>query len=137
MNRNVETHTPMLCVGYVDGDFSPRSIVTQKSATGDVTKGTITFNVDSKNAKAAGCTHIGFWFYINTSNTATQVGDYADFTDFQIEIGDTATAYEPYHGNTFNLDLGQTVYGGCLDWKTGVLTIDRGIYDLGDFTWAE
>lgn len=43
--------------------------------------------------------------------------------NIQVEIGATATEYEPYQGNTFSLDLGQAVYGGSLDWKTGVLTI--------------
>lgn len=28
----------------------------------------------------------------------------------------------------FTLDLGQKVYGGSLDWKSGVLTIDRALY---------
>lgn len=43
----------------------------------------------------------------------------------QLEKGSTATAYEPYHADTFNTDFGQTVYGGMLDWNTGVLTVDR------------
>ena len=41
----------------------------------------------------------------------------------QLEAGSTATEYEPYQGNTFTLDLGQTVYVGSLDWATGVLTV--------------
>lgn len=43
----------------------------------------------------------------------------------QLELGPTATAYEPYRGETFEINLGQTVYGGTLDWNTGVLTVDR------------
>lgn len=42
----------------------------------------------------------------------------------QIEMGSIATERAPYQGSTFTLDLGQTVYGGSLDWKTGVLTVD-------------
>lgn len=42
-----------------------------------------------------------------------------------IEYGSTATAYEPYQGDTFTADFGQTVYGGTLDWNTGVLTVDK------------
>ena len=41
----------------------------------------------------------------------------------QLEAGSTATEYEPYRGEEITLDLGQTVYGGNLDWKTGLLTI--------------
>ena len=54
---------------------------------------------------------------------------------FQLEYGAIDTTYEPYRGEELTLDLGQTVYGGSLDWNTGVLTIDRGIYDLGEFSW--
>ena len=43
----------------------------------------------------------------------------------QLEKGSTATAYEPYQGDTFTADFGQTVYGGTLDWSTGLLTVDR------------
>lgn len=43
----------------------------------------------------------------------------------QLEKGSTVTAYEPYQGNTYSADFGQTVYGGTLDWNTGVLTVDR------------
>ena len=39
--------------------------------------------------------------------------------------GSTAVDFEPYKGGTFNIDLGQTVYGGTFNWKTGELTIDR------------
>ncbi|MBE6920176.1 MAG: hypothetical protein E7468_01260 [Ruminococcaceae bacterium] len=54
-----------------------------------------------------------------------EVGDWVKYSNVQVEIGSTATAYEPYRGETFELDLGQTVYGGTLDWNTGVLTVDR------------
>lgn len=40
----------------------------------------------------------------------------------QVEFGGTATAYEPYQGQTLTADLPETVYGGMLDWNTGVLT---------------
>lgn len=43
--------------------------------------------------------------------------------------------YEPYRGDAFALDLGQTVYGGSLDWKTGVLTVEYGIQDLSALGW--
>lgn len=49
----------------------------------------------------------------------------------QIELGSTATAYEPYQGETVSIDWtteAGTVYGGTLDVTTGVLTVDRGYY---------
>ena len=45
----------------------------------------------------------------------------------QIELGSTTTAYEPYQGDTFTADFGQTVYGGTLDWNTGMLTVNQSI----------
>lgn len=45
----------------------------------------------------------------------------------QIELGSTATAYEPYQGDTFTADFGRTVYGGTLDWNTGMLTVNQNI----------
>ena len=44
----------------------------------------------------------------------------------QIELGSTTTAYEPYQGNTYTVWLGQTVYGGTLDVRTGTLTVTHG-----------
>ena len=43
----------------------------------------------------------------------------------QIELGSTATTYEPYNGNTYTISTGSagTVYGGTLDVTTGKLTV--------------
>lgn len=45
-----------------------------------------------------------------------------------IKLGSTVTPYEPYQGDTYTADFGQAVYGGTLDWQTGVLTVDRAFY---------
>ena len=44
----------------------------------------------------------------------------------QIEQGSAATTYAPYQVDTYTSDFGQTVYGGTLDWNTGVLTATHG-----------
>jgi len=46
--------------------------------------------------------------------------------NIQIETGDTKTAYEPYCGDTFTINLGQDVYGGSFNWTTGELVINWG-----------
>lgn len=83
-------------------------------------------------------------FCILTSGAKTSVFNTGNHTDITISvytstetelaingarltIGSTATAYEPYQGDTYAADFGQTVYGGTLDWNTGVLTADMGI----------
>lgn len=48
-------------------------------------------------------------------------GDVLEFV-MQLEAG-TGTAYEPYSGVTLTADLPETVYGGTLDWTTGLLTV--------------
>lgn len=43
----------------------------------------------------------------------------------QIELGSTPTAYEPYQGQTYTVQLGRTIYGGTLDVGTGTLTVTQ------------
>lgn len=52
--------------------------------------------------------------------------DIVESYQIQIEIGEAATAYEPYAGNDYTIDLGGTIYGGTLDVTSGKLTVDRG-----------
>lgn len=40
----------------------------------------------------------------------------------QVECGTAVTEYEPYRGEKFTADFGQTVYGGTYDWAKGILT---------------
>lgn len=54
-----------------------------------------------------------------------------DWSDWQIqlELGSTATAYEPYQGDTFDITFPSeagTVYGGMVDLTRGKLVVDRG-----------
>lgn len=72
-----------------------------------------------------------------TSADPTVVGGLS-FEDVMIELGSTATTYEPYNGTTYPISLGQTVYGGVLDVTSGVLTDTHAnaLYDLGDATWT-
>ena len=67
-------------------------------------------------------------FYLEFGGTYTEDNSlYGTYTfRLQLEAGTTATEYEPYRGEEITLDLGQTVYGGNLDWKTGLLTITKG-----------
>ena len=56
----------------------------------------------------------------------------------QLEVGSTATPYEPYRGETFTIDFGQSVYGGSFNWVTGELVIDRKMITLdGTEPWGE
>lgn len=60
------------------------------------------------------------------------------FDDIQLELGSTATAYEPYQGTTITTNWqteAGTVYGGTLDVTNGTLTVNRAIVDLGTLDW--
>lgn len=71
------------------------------------------------------------------TNFDTQI---AKLSYIQLELGSTATAYEPYQGNTYDITFPSeagTVYGGSLDVTTGVLTVDRAMVDMGTLTFAK
>ena len=57
--------------------------------------------------------------------------------DMSINFGSTATAYEPYQGETYSITFPSeagTVYGGTLDVTTGKLTVDR--YSVDTTAWT-
>lgn len=65
------------------------------------------------------------WCYLQDTDTVTLEEMLASV---QLEIGSTATAYEPYQGETYDITFPSeagTVYGGSLDVTNGVLTVDR------------
>ena len=61
--------------------------------------------------------------------------------NIQLELGSTATDYEPYQGDTYDIAFpaeAGTVYGGTLDVVNGVLTVDRAMEVLdGDGIWYD
>jgi len=62
-----------------------------------------------------------------------------DTSNIQIELGSTATPYEPYQGQTISVTFPSeagTVYGGYVDVTNRTLTVDRGIVYLKDLTWT-
>ena len=59
-----------------------------------------------------------------------------DVSTAQIELGSTASAYEPYQGQTYTIDLDGTRYGGTLDVTSGKLTVDRAMVDMGTLNYT-
>lgn len=51
-----------------------------------------------------------------------------------LRIAGTSAVYEPYRGDEFTADLGQTVYGGSYDWTSGVLTVNKAFLTLNGET---
>lgn len=52
------------------------------------------------------------------------------FKNIQLEIGAVPTFYEPYNLSNATIQFGQTVYGGTVDFTTGVLTINSGYVEF-------
>lgn len=69
-------------------------------------------------------TNINVYLQVNTGVTVDGV------VYPQLERGSTPSAYAPYPGKTYAVQIGQTVYGGKMDWLTGKLVADRGLYTL-------
>lgn len=67
--------------------------------------------------------------------SSAAAGD-ATFANIQLEIGDTATEYERYSGDAFEIDFGDTIYSGRLDWASGRFAADRGLVSFdGTENW--
>lgn len=64
------------------------------------------------------------WFFVSAGVTFDNYK-----VRIQVEIGDTATEYEPFRGATASVDFGRDVYGGRYDWRTGELTITHELAD--------
>ena len=69
---------------------------------------------------------------------STSSGDTASFTNIQLELGSTASDYQPYNpsSRSISITLGQTVYSGTVDVVTGVVTVTMASVDLGTLTWT-
>lgn len=68
-----------------------------------------------------------FWIFKSGGLSAS------DIDHFQLEVGNQATTYEPYQGNTYTVQLGDTYYGATLDVTSGKLTCS---YKLATKTWG-
>lgn len=74
-----------------------------------------------------------------TLSNARIVDTPIEFKNLQLELGSTATAYEPYAGNLYPISWeteAGTVYGGTLDVVSGELVVDRASVDLGTLDWV-
>lgn len=101
---------PYLGVGYYDTSWNYLGTNSREAET-------LTFTTPSNCAYAA--------IILRSTNTTTGT----TWTNVQLELGSTATAYEPYQSNTVTVDWTSeagTVYGGTIDVATGLLTVTNG-----------
>ena len=69
----------------------------------------------------SGKTILGFRFSYATGETRLYY-DKCGIFEGVVTVND----FEAYNDKTFTMDLGQSIYGGSLDWNTGLLTIKYG-----------
>ena len=58
-------------------------------------------------------------FMFAARNNADAIAHQATLSNIQLELGSTPTDYEPYQGDTYDIALPETVYGGTVDCVTG------------------
>ena len=71
------------------------------------------------------------------TNTDVDRAYAASLQNVQLELGSTATAYEPYKGQTMTVNLPFSLYGGYVDLVRGVLVEEWKIIDLGTLAWTK
>lgn len=87
------------------------------------------YSAFSKTFTLASACNVSFWVY-KAGYTSVN-----DITSAQVELGSTATAYEPYNGTTFTVSFGQTVYGGVYD-KSGRTQLNLNVANMDDLNWV-
>ena len=85
-------------LGYAAADLSSRQVLGGFSTSGD----SKTYDITDDDPTRP---YIYAVFYSNSGGTASD-GDYVDYTNFQLELGSTATAYQPYQSQSYTIDLG-------------------------------
>lgn len=68
------------------------------------------------------CSFRAMWYYGSGISPS-------DIAEDCINVGSMATAYEPYNGQTFTIQFGQTVFGGEYDAISGKATITHVLYE--------
>lgn len=81
-----------------------------------------TTNVTYTFTTPADAVELNLSFY--GSNDNTDSANYSVFSEIQLEVGNTATAYAPYKGQVFTADLTNApllIAGASYNWNTGLL----------------
>lgn len=121
-----------LTISTGSGTSAAQTRKTLRELCDGITPGTYTINAESTGSDKIVYTKvIGRWAF-GTSKTLTDemldselyfyasgVGTTATVSNIQLELGSTPTPYEPYQGDTYDISLPETIYGGTVDAVTG------------------
>lgn len=115
----------------------PTNNVVLSNVVSDYTASSITITT------TASAKYLVAFVYLSTADTGVTADQM--LATCQIELGTTATDYEPYQGTTYTTALGRTVYGGTLDVVSGKLAVtwvaiepspSSWVYDSGNGRWS-
>lgn len=80
------------------------------------------------------CVYISFQVPIPGASSSESIG--FDITKSQLELGSTATDYEPFvQSNNLTIQFGEKVYGCTVELEKGTVTVDTEIVDMGTLEW--
>ena len=102
-------HIYLECI-YTDGTITKPLYIT-------TTSGNLT-NTGAINAEKPGMLFI--YSAANAQSTEESSKENIEKLLIQIQLGELAGSYEPYQGDTYDITLSETVYGGTVDAVTGV-----------------
>ena len=117
-NTNSNQNHANLMIMYTDGTYAYLGFPTKGE------KGTTVFVSDSRKS-------LRFFAGVLAVSSSVFYTDECGIFEGALTEAD----FEAYHGETMTAALPETVYGGTLDWGTGVLTVDRAARLISGFTW--
>ena len=112
-------------LGYFKNPYNPLSI----TAYSTISSNTVSLAVDAKYAETFDS--VGLWLY-SSRDSDGQANSYVDYTDVQLELGSTATAYEAYDSTSKTVTI-TAVNGRKAAVPTVIATKDATI-GMGSFT---
>lgn len=130
---------------YLIGSYNnttPAFTLKAGTYTFSVTSGTgvLFYSFDGETRQAFDCKTTGNTYTLNSDTPITAIkplnktsgNTYNESFQIQLELGSTATDYDPYQGTSVTIDLDGTRYGCVVDVTNGVLTVDRAFADMGN-----
>lgn len=100
------------------------TIINEKAINNKESDMAVTFTIP-ENEKG-----VRVYFYSNFTDESIDTN--CGFYNIIIEKGNQYTGYEAYNGNTYTMYLPEPIYGGSIDWNTGIVTADYDINGLLD-----
>ena len=131
--------------GYCNAESSTQYTVSHNHTIGSGTLKVFEYRSDKsfiRRTNAGAVTSLSYTFTTHSECKYIRIAIYdesgisKDSTWIQLELGSTATPYEPYLGHLYQVQIGSTVYGGYVDLVSGVMRVTHTFDEFdGSETW--